>query len=70
MINIFKKQYRITEDIDSNGVSSFYPERTFFGIWHRLKHEMGTTSFSSLNECNQWMGYKHVIKTNIHKVEV
>jgi len=67
--NPFKKLYRITEDVDSNDVSTFYPERTILGVWFRHDHEYGSTEFDTYKEANKWMCYQHVAKKNIHKVD-
>ena len=64
-----KKQYRITEDVDSDGKSTFYPERTILGVWCRHDSEWGATSFDTYKEANKWMCYKHVARKEIHKVD-
>lgn len=69
MNNPFKKQFRIIESIDSNSVSTFYPERTIFGIWCRYDSEYGSLSFNSYRETNKWLCYKYVAKTKTHQVD-
>ena len=65
-----KKQFRIYERIDSNGKSTFYPERTILGFWTRYTMgEYGDTSFDSFKEANDWMCYKYEAKANIHKTD-
>lgn len=69
MINPFKKQFRIAEDIDSNGKSTFYPERTVLGVWMRHSGYDGDLEFDSYLAANKWMCYEHVATTRVHEVD-
>jgi len=66
---------RVTEEIDSDGKSIFYPERKVLGLfWWRYSFEgycpdTSKISFDTYEEAKNWICYKHTVKTNILEVD-
>lgn len=66
---------RITEEIDSDGISRFYPERKVLGMWwwrYNIENygpDTGTIAFNTYEEAKNWVCYKHTVKTNILEVD-
>lgn len=66
------KNKRITEVIDSNGVSRFYPERKgLLWGWNRISMYEGFdyVSFDTYKEAKEWICYEHTTETKIHEVD-
>lgn len=55
---------RIIEKIDSKGISKFYPQRKLLWFWVNF---CGAINFFSLREAQEWLNYKTIVKTKIHK---
>jgi hypothetical protein len=58
---------RIIEEINSNGSSTFYPQRKMLFWW--LKFEAGQgyyVSFSYLHEAQAWLDFEPVSEIKIH----
>lgn len=67
-------KYRITEVIDSNGKSVFYPERKVLGLWwwqyeaETYGPDTSRISFRNYKDAEHWLCYKRCVKVKIHSV--
>ena len=63
---------RITEEIDSDGKSRFYPEtKGMMWGWNRVYYgdEVDRLNFDTYEEAKNWVCYEHTVKTNILEVD-
>lgn len=70
-MNIFNKQYKVIEKIDSNSTSTFYPERTILGVWCRYgdsRFNFRDVSFDTIDKANDFLKYKNVVAIKEHSV--
>ena len=62
---------RIVEEIDSDGVSRFYPERkgVLWG-WNRVfaGDAVDYLNFDTYKEAKEWVCFEHTVETNIREV--
>ena len=59
---------RIKETVDSNGVSTFYPQYKFLWMWFYYENCGHITDFDTYEEAKEFIDYKPVTKTKIHEV--